>query len=58
LDRAEAFYRALGLEFSRHSHGGGPLHLASETDGAVFEIYPAPEDGASTRSVRLGFAVP
>jgi predicted enzyme related to lactoylglutathione lyase len=58
LERAEAFYRAIGLEFARHSHGGGPEHLASEADGQVFEIYPASEDGASTSSVRIGFTVP
>ncbi len=40
LERAEKFYSALGLTFTRHSHGNGPIHLASEQAGQVFEIYP------------------
>src|SRR5262245_23265769 len=35
LERAEAFYRALGFDFVRHAHGAGPEHLASESDGRV-----------------------
>lgn len=58
LDRAAAFYAALGLSLTRHSHGNGPLHLASETPGQVFEIYPLGENGESTSAARIGFAVP
>ncbi len=58
LDRAHSFYRALGLNFIRHSHGSGPIHLASESAGQVFEIYPLTEQGAPTDSTRVGFAVP
>ncbi len=58
LDRAEAFYSALGLRFVRHVHGRGPVHLASESAGQVFEIYPLKDSGESTRAARIGFAVP
>lgn len=58
LDRAEAFYAALGLTFTRHSHGKGPIHLACERAGHVFEIYPIGKDGQGTAAVRIGFAVP
>lgn len=58
LARAEAFYLALGLDFVRHSHGKGPLHLASESSGQVFEIYPLEDESKSTSATRIGFAVP
>jgi lactoylglutathione lyase len=58
LDRAQAFYEALGLSFVRHAHGKGPIHLASEASGQVFELYPLGDDAASTSSTRVGFAVP
>ncbi len=58
LDRAHSFYRALGLSFVRHSHGSGPVHLASESEGQVFEIYPLAENAAPTSSTRVGFSVP
>lgn len=58
LERAEAFYRALGLEFVQHSHGTGPVHLTSETAGRVFEIYPLGDNELPTSSTRIGFSVP
>jgi catechol 2,3-dioxygenase-like lactoylglutathione lyase family enzyme len=58
LDRAHSFYRALGLHFVRHSHGKGPVHLASESGGQVFEIYPLIGDSTPTDSTRIGFSVP
>lgn len=58
LDRAHSFYRALGLNFVRHSHGSGPIHLASESSGQVFEIYPLTDEVAPTTSTRVGFSVP
>jgi predicted enzyme related to lactoylglutathione lyase len=58
LERADAFYSALGLNLKRHSHGNGPVHLASEYAGHVFEIYPLAEDGLATTEARLGFSVP
>ena len=57
LDRANALYRALGLEFVRHAHGNGPAHLASEMNGQVFEIYPLIGDCLPTSSTRIGFSV-
>ena len=58
LDRADIFYRALGLSFVRHAHGTGPIHLASESAGQVFEIYPLTDETAPTHSTRVGFSVP
>jgi lactoylglutathione lyase len=58
LNRARAFYSALGVEFTEHSHGRGPVHLANETDGRVFEIYPLTEKDVPTSSARIGFSVP
>jgi predicted enzyme related to lactoylglutathione lyase len=58
LDQAHAFYRALGLSFVRHSHGNGPIHLASESGGQVFEIYPLTDESGPTTSTRVGFSVP
>jgi predicted enzyme related to lactoylglutathione lyase len=56
LERAQRFYEALGLRFSREKHANGPEHLAAETGGVVFEIYPR-GSGPSTEGVRLGFQV-
>ncbi|MFN7141129.1 MAG: VOC family protein [Limisphaerales bacterium] len=58
LARAEVFYSKLGFEFSRHSHGNGPEHLAAELAGGVFEIYPLSGNGVSTAGTRIGFRVP
>jgi len=58
LDRARTFYQTLGIEFVEHSHGQGPTHLAAETEGQVFEIYPLGHDDTPTSSTRIGFAVP
>jgi len=59
LDRAEDFYRVLGLCFERHRHGSGPEHLAAQpfAGGYVFEIYPANAKSGSTAGVRIGFSV-
>lgn len=58
LDRSQSFYRALGMRFVQHSHGSGPLHLASDQGGPVFEIYPLEQQDLPTSSTRIGFAVP
>lgn len=58
LERARAFYGALGLEFVRHAHGKGPLHLAAEMHDQVFEIYPLRQGDTPTSSTRIGFSVP
>ncbi len=57
IDRAAKFYSAMGLLFTRHSHGNGPEHYTSEVDGSVFEIYPATEKSKPTIGTRIGFAV-
>jgi lactoylglutathione lyase len=58
IDRAAAFYSRLGLRFSRHRHGAGAEHLAAETEGFVFELYPRAAGGKSTLGTRIGFRVP
>ena len=52
------FYSLLGLRFSRHRHGNGPVHFAAELPGSVFELYPLSSDGVSTLGTRVGFCVP
>jgi len=56
LERTQRFYEALGLRFSREKHGNAPEHLAAETGGVVFEVYPR-GNGPATEGVRLGFQV-
>jgi len=59
IDRAVAVYEAIGLSLTKHAHGRGPEHHATELDGgAVFEIYPLANDGIVTTATRLGFVVP
>ena len=57
IDRSAAFYRLLGLEFTKHAHGSGPLHYASDSSGFVFELYPASPEQPVSPSMRIGFAV-
>jgi len=57
IDRAVAFYRAIGLSFTLHSHGSGPEHYAAKTNGLVFEIYPLSAKAAPTDGMRIGFRV-
>jgi lactoylglutathione lyase len=59
LDRAERFYRVLGLYFERHRHGTGTEHLAAQphAGGYVFEIYPANAKAGATTGVRIGFSI-
>jgi predicted enzyme related to lactoylglutathione lyase len=57
IDRAAAFYRQVGLLFTRHSHGSGPEHYSSEVSGLVFEIYPLFPKAQPTVGTRIGFRV-
>ena len=57
IDRAAAFYRLLDLQFTKHAHGSGPEHFACESDGFVFELYPASPEQPVSRSTRIGFSV-
>lgn len=41
LEAVLAFYKTLGLIFVEEKHGKGPTHYACESNGVVFEIYPA-----------------
>ncbi len=57
IDAAAAFYQALGLLFTKHSHGTGPEHYSSELCGLVFEIYPLADGQPPTAAARVGFEV-
>lgn len=60
LDPANSasFYALLGLQFSEHRHGNGPVHFAAELPGCVFELYPLSSNAAPTSGTRIGFSVP
>ncbi|PHR93850.1 MAG: hypothetical protein COA78_32625 [Blastopirellula sp.] len=58
IEHAIKFYTTLGLHFTKHSHGKGPEHFASEANGFVFELYPLAKDQLPTTSTRVGFSVP
>jgi catechol 2,3-dioxygenase-like lactoylglutathione lyase family enzyme len=55
MERARSFYESLGLTFSAHRHGAGPVHYACESPDFVLELYPAPADYVDRTA--LGFAV-
>jgi len=57
IERAVRFYQSIGLEFTKHAHGTGPEHYASESDEMVFELYPASSDHPVSSSTRIGFRV-
>jgi predicted lactoylglutathione lyase len=57
LEEAARFYREIGFVFSRHAHGSGPEHYASEANGLVFEIYPLSAKSSPTAGTRIGFKV-
>lgn len=57
LDRAATFYGTLGLTFESHRHGTGPMHLANESAGFVFELYLATPEQSVSSSTRIGFVV-
>lgn len=57
IDRAAAFYSAMGLLMTVEAHRSGPHHYVSRVAGLVFELYPLVEGHATTRSTRLGFQV-
>jgi len=57
IHRAVELYRRIGLSFTLHSHGSGPEHYASDSDGTVFEIYPLGPKSSPTAGTRIGFRV-
>ena len=57
IEAAQRFYSALGLVFTKHAHGKGPAHYASEDGPVVFEIYPQASSEDNPRAVRIGFKV-
>jgi lactoylglutathione lyase len=57
IDKSAAFYSVLGITFSKHSHGTGPEHYASEGDAVTLEIYPEADPAVATTATRLGFKV-
>lgn len=56
VEKALAFYRALGLEFAEERHGSGPVHYTSKVGDTILEIYPAATP-VSVRHERVGFRV-
>jgi len=56
IERAVRFYQAIGMLFTKHRHGSGPEHYATEENSFVFEIYPI-GSRIPTTSVRIGFSV-
>ncbi len=57
INRAKTFYETLGLSFTKHRHGKGLDHFASDSGDVVFEIYPLRDSEHPTTSTRLGFTV-
>ena len=61
LEKALAFYRAIGLSFVQERHGSGPVHNACEIGGTVMELFPGDPGTApackSGGSTMLGFSV-
>ena len=57
IEASAAFYRLLGLEIEKHSHGAGPEHFATFDGLWTFEIYPASTRFPASISTRIGFAV-
>jgi len=57
IDRAVRFYELLGLEFTKHRHGAGPVHYATDGAEVVMEIHPLGPMHAPTTSALLGFSV-
>lgn len=57
MDRSAQFYRLLGLDFTKHRHGKGLEHYASETGLVVFEIHPRQNETENSLGLRIGFQV-
>jgi len=57
MERSARFYRLLGLDFTKHRHGKGLEHYASETGPLVFEIYPRQDENETFSGLRIGFQV-
>lgn len=62
LEKALAFYQAVGLAFTQEQHGSGPVHYSCAIGGTVMEIYPGEPGTAPERksggATMLGFNVP
>jgi predicted enzyme related to lactoylglutathione lyase len=57
IEKSVAFYTALGIHFTKHAHGAGPEHYASEQPELTFEIYPQTDPALATTASRIGFKV-
>lgn len=57
LEASVSFYSNLGLAFTEHKHGDGPVHYACDRGSWVMEIYPAKESEPTQNVVRIGFEV-
>lgn len=52
-----AFYRDLGVGFTREQHGEGPRHFTARLGDTVLEIYPQTVGGPSSSGTRIGLIV-
>lgn len=58
IERTREFYECFDLEFDRHRHGDGPVHLGTADGWAIIiELYPATEKNPADQC-GLGLGVP
>ena|SRR5258706_15365265 len=61
LERALAFYQAIGLTFVQEQHSSGPIHYACDMGALVVELYPGKQGIAPDRknagATQIGFQV-
>jgi lactoylglutathione lyase len=57
LAKARSYYERLGMSFTEEQHGKWPLHLSTNLEGTVFELYHKTESESSTSGTRFGLTV-
>jgi len=62
VQKALAFYQAIGLSFEEEQHGSGPIHYACTLADTVIELYPGEPGSAPERkqggATLIGLSVP
>ena len=58
LDRAAAFYRALGIALEDEDHGEGPRHVAAELTGVHVALHAAAHEGVAPPRRTAGSCFP
>jgi lactoylglutathione lyase len=59
VERARAFYGAIGIDLEAEDHGDGPVHYATDIDGVHFAIFGAEaSDGRAPRLREPGSSFP